>query len=519
MKKPLIVLVILALLASLSVGGFLFVKNKEDQKKQVESEKQADNILFKLNPDNITAITIENSEGRYTAEFSTDDGWMITEFPAERFPVNQTALQAVTTTFSYLTASNSYGEITDEKKQMYGLDGTPYKLTVTDNEPHVLYIGDESPTKDYYYAIVEGKQNIYAISAGDVGTLKLTENGIRATDMLFASDKDITGLKLEKDGNTVYDLELDDSAGLWKFTGKLSGLNVDQTAVSSLIKYMTKLEAASLLENRLEDLSKYGLDKPDSVLTVTSKDGSEEEIRFSKSSGNSDLTPVLLTNTNQAANFYTADIYFTDYTALDFLPATIEGANLYSINGFEFSAPGCEDSFKINFKDKTGECRGTSLAFDNAVLSSLFETFFNTFAYLPITEIDTEAHPDISDAVLTADYHYDDRDDRSVALVEAGDNKAYIFLNGDYTGLLTELKMLSGSSSVYATYKAMCEQAGLEPQTNSDSPAGTTDKAPAEDDGESSEDTTDSPDEVSEETTEEASEAAPLTVQENPLGQ
>ncbi|MBO4878394.1 MAG: DUF4340 domain-containing protein [Ruminococcus sp.] len=514
MKKPLILLLILTLLAALSTGAFLYVKHKDDQKTAQETEKQADNVLFSLDPESINTITIENSEGKYTAEYDSDNGWVLTECPGERFPVNQTALQAVTTTFSYLKASNSYGEITDEKKKTYGLDGDIYKLTLVDTEPHIIYIGAESPTKDYYYAMVEGKKNIYAITAGDTETMKLSENGIRATDLLFTKDKDITGVKLEKNGKAEFDLVFDESASTWKLTGKLSELTVDQTAVSAMIKYMTKLEAASLLENHLEDLSKYGLDDPESVLTITAKDGTKEVIKFSAAGSNNDLTPVLLTNTNQAANFFTSDIYFTEYTALDFLPSVIEGANLFSINAFEFDAMGYKDSFKVDFTNKTGECRGTSLALDNAVLSSLFETFYNTFTYLQITDIDIDASPDIKDAVITADYHYADKEDRSIALVEAGNNQAYIFLNGKYTGLLTELKMLSGANSVASTYKAMCDQAGLDPQ-KSDSPAVISDEDTTEEAAQK--ETEETTDEESEDATEVTN--TPLTVQDNPLAQ
>lgn len=511
MKKPIIALCTLTVIAGLSVGAFLYVKNKDDKKVQQETEKKNDNVLFSLNAENINKIVIENSEGKYTLE-PDNELWAVTECPGEKFPLNQTGIQALRTTFSILTADNSYGEITDEKKTMYGLDGSPYKLTVFDSEAHTMYIGSQSPTKDYYYVTVDGKANIYAVNSSDIGDLLLTENNMRATDMLFAKEKDIVGLKLEKNGETAYDLSLDTSTNKWSMNGKLSDITVDQTAVTSLLNYMTRIYAASLLENHLEDLGKYGFDDPEAVLTVRTKAGTEEKLLFGKPNPGSDLTPALLTNTSQAANFYTADIYFNDYTSLDFINNVVEGANLFSINGFEFTAPGCADSFTVNFTEKTGECRGTKLDFENASLHSLFESFFNTFSYIVISDIDVDAEPELKDAVITAKYSFNDRADKELALVEAGDNKAYIFIDGKYTGLLTELTMLSGNKSVSGTYKAMCDQAGLEPQGNISNTS-------EEEESEETSDEAETTEEAADEAAEDATEGAALTVEENPLAQ
>jgi len=515
MKKTIIALCSLTVLAALSVGAFLYVKNKDDKKVLEENTKKADNVLFSLNSDEINKIVIENSEGQYTLELD-DSEWTVTDCPGNKFPVNNSGIKGLCTTFSILTADNNYGEITDEKKTMYGLDGTPYKLTVYDAEAHTMYIGSQSPTKDYYYVTVDGKSNIYAVSSGHISSLLLTEDSMRATDMLFSKEKDIVGLCLEKNGETVYDLVFDEDSNLWSLNGKFSELQVDQTAVSALLNYMTKIYAASLLENHLEDLGKYGLDKPESVITVKTKEGTEEQVLFGKPNPGSEFTPALLTNTSQAANFYTADIYFNDYTVLDFIPNVIEGANLFSISGFEFTSPEYADSFTVNFTEKTGECRGTSLEFENATLHSLFESFYNTFSYIVISDIDVDAKPELKDAVITAKYHFDEREDRELALVEAGNNKAYIFLNGKYTGLLTDLTMLSGSKSVGVTYKAMCDQAGLETLANSSAASGEETEGSTETAETASEDAAGATTETG---AEEETSRGQSTVEESPLAQ
>lgn len=508
MKKPIIALAALTVAAAASIGAFLAVKNKDDKNKQQEADTNADKILFSLDAELINSVTLDGKEGVFSVEKQAGL-WQLTSAPADFFPVNQTNIQQLCTSFSYLTASNSYGEITDEKLTMYGLDD-PFTLTVTDSEPHVLHIGAESPTKDYYYATVDGKSNIYAITSGVAEEFMLTENKLRSTDLISYGDKDIVEIRLEKDGKSVYDLIYDNDERKWKLPDEYSALILDQTAVTSMINYLTRLNVYSLLENHLDDLSVYGFDKPDAEMVFKGSDGSEEKIIFGSKHTDPDTTPILMTNTNQAAYMYTGDIYFKDYTLLDFIANVVEGANMYSITGFDIKAPGCEDSFTINMKEGTGECRGTKLDFTNAVLSSLFDSFYNTFSYISVSKIDTEAKPVLKDPLLSAVYHYDGDQDATLDLVDAGGGRSYIFVDGKYIGLICDNTMLSGSKSVSAAYEAMCGQAGLEPSAGTDSDEA--DKSGAE-----TEDAEKTDDPASEETAESEDDSSEKTVEKNPL--
>ena len=198
MKKSVIALVALVVAAGGSTGAFLIVKNKNDKETQKQIEILDDNVLFSIDSESIKKITFNLPDGKYVAELGDDGTWTLTE--GGTFVLNQSKLQLITTYMANLTADKNYEEITDDKKKMYGLEN-PYTLTVSDGEKdYTVYIGDISPTKDYFYTMAEGKSNIYGISYDSAVSLLADKFSIVSPKITSFGDFGICGIKLEKDG-------------------------------------------------------------------------------------------------------------------------------------------------------------------------------------------------------------------------------------------------------------------------------------------------------------------------------
>ena len=184
MKKPIIALIILLIIAGGSVGALMAVKNKQNKEKQHKAADVADNKLFSFDPYSVTKIVFSKGDEVYTAE-KNDDLWKLDN---EEFKLDQTYYQLICSYLSDLTADTKYGEVTDDKLKMYGLDA-PDKIEVTEpSGTHTIYIGNESPTGEYYYVTVDGKNNVYAIDAERGSALKL--------DRLLLKDKMIVPYSL-----------------------------------------------------------------------------------------------------------------------------------------------------------------------------------------------------------------------------------------------------------------------------------------------------------------------------------
>ena len=130
MKKAIIALIVLILAAGGSVGAFLAVKNGKEKEKQQASKVLAENELFSFDPYSPTKIVFSKGDEVYEVE-KQNDKWTLT---SGEFAMDQDYCQLICTYFSDLTAETNYGEITDEKLEMYGLTD-PDTIEVTEPEP------------------------------------------------------------------------------------------------------------------------------------------------------------------------------------------------------------------------------------------------------------------------------------------------------------------------------------------------------------------------------------------------
>lgn len=460
MKKPIIALSVLAVLAGVSVGAFLIVKDKNDQNVKQEQEKIEDRVLFQM--DNISRLDIYIDDTVYTAELS-EDYWYLSNPVSEKFVLNQDKLKSMEGNIANLTAVESYGEANDEKKKTYGLDN-PFKVTAYDGEKvQTLYIGDVSPTGNYYYAMTDTKNNVYAIEYSSAVEILTDRIGLKNKSFISYSDTDVKEMILVKNGETVYDVSFNSENGLWNLPQKYSLLAVNHTVPSNLLTLITRLEAQQLLEDNLQDLSKYNFDNPIAEFTVKANDGSQETILFSDYGTDDNYTYALLKNTNQVALFYTADIKFINYSTEDFIMNTIEGASLYNISGFEFSCNDAEDSFLVNASEGKAECRGYDIDLSNAEIFGFFKTFYNSFSYMYISDIDVEKVPNLENPIFTATYYLNDGTDKTMQFVQSEkEGEAYVFIDGVYSGSLTSTEFIYGKDSSISKYRILCEHTGIE---------------------------------------------------------
>ncbi len=464
MKKGIIALVALAAAAGISMASFFAIKSKSEKETRQEEISAADKVLFELDEASLTKIRIDNSDGSYTAEY-TDNSWKMTDSSDDVFDLKQDVFSGICTFISNLTAHDSYGEANDENKQKYGLND-PYTITVfSGDESHTLYIGDISPTGDYYYAYTSEKNNIYAISASDGESLIFDRINLKNDSFVPYTDNDIVGMTLKKNGDVVYDLTFDTNAGLWQLPEEYSMLTVNQTKPSNMVTLITRLTAEIMYPESDDDMETFNFDEPAAEFIVTGADGTQRTILMSHfGSEAKTYTHTYMTDSKQVEVYYASDLKFIDYEVFDFITQSVENANMYSITNFEINCSGLSDKFTFDSASMKAECRGTEIDLNNAELKSYFETFYNTFSYLNITGIDIDAEPKLEEPVFTAKYTFKDGGSSVIDLVSTGnDNDCYIFIDGEYTGTITDLSFMSGTYSMLSAYENLCRQSDLTP--------------------------------------------------------
>lgn len=459
MKKVIIAMVALLVVAGGSFGAFLAVKNKSDNETKKQVSELADNVLFNFDSDSITEINFDCPDGQYKAVHENDE-WKLDN---GEFTVDQTYITTLLTLVSDFTAETNFGEADDSKKAMYGLENPSETITLTDGtENYKIYVGNITPTNDYYYIMVDGKDKVYTVDSIHGSVLKASRMMLKAKDLIPYDNNEIKQIVLKKDGKIIYDLTFDSENSQWSLSDEYSNLPFDQTAVTSMLTSLTRLEAQQMLEENLEDLSKYGFDKPSAEVTVKGLDGTEKSFLISgKQDENRTYTYLLQKDTNQVQTYYISDLNFTNYTPVHFMPDSFTVAGMYDVTGFEFTYGEIQDSFKMNMTDRTLEVNGKEIDIQKAETSTTFQNFYNSLSVLIFKDTDIESTPDNSEPLITVVYHINDGTDLKVDFVDAGDNQCYIFKNDVYTGGIIDMSRITGKNSVRSFYEAFCEYAGI----------------------------------------------------------
>ena len=456
MKKIIIAMVALLAAAGVSFGVLHNVRQKsqeETRQQQIEAENK---VLFSFDDESVSEVSISCDDGNFS--MICDDGnWKLKD--SNDFLVDQDYLKNLCLFCASMKASDDLGEANDSKKAEYGLD-SPDRITFTaGNDNYTVYVGNISPTSNYYYVMTEGRNNIYTVDSLSGSVLKISRMFLKSKDLIPYGDDDIYGITLKKDGKTIFDLKYDESSSTWSLPAKYSELPFDTTQVTMLITTLTRLEAQQMLEENLEDKSVYGLDKPYAEMTITGSDGTSRTLVFTtRRDKTNTYTYVLLKDIDQIELYFASDVDFMDYTPLNFLATDYWLADIYGITGFEFSFGEYENSFELDMTNRKLSVDGKSADIENSDNSLAFQNFFNALSMVTITELDMDAKPDCEEPVLTAVYHNSDGSDKTVQLVDAGDDKCYLFIDGEYTGAKISANELTGKNSVSSFYRMFMDK-------------------------------------------------------------
>lgn len=446
MKKTIIALIVLLIAAGVSVGAFLGVKkNKENDDKKQASER-ADLNLLQFDSESIKKIDFDCADGNYTVELN-DGLWSLTS--EDQFPLDQTYLQLLCTYSGQLTAETSFSS---DNPAEYGLD-KPDKITLSDGEnSYKIYVGNASPTGDYYYISIDGRDKIYAVKTTYGSVLKAEKMMLKSKDFIPYDSSQIAEITVIRSGKTVYDLSYDKDQDTWAMSEDFSNLTFDVTSVTTMVANLTRLSASfeNMLDENLTDLSKYGFDSPTAEAVFKGLDGSECRFLFNdKLDPKGNYTYVLEKNSGQVTMFSKFDVDFINYTPLDFLLTNMPIADITRVRSVEFTFDGAEkETYSMNVKENKANCCGKDIDLSDGSMNIAFRNFFNSFAVLKISAIDMEASPDLKDPILTAVFGLEDGSEKTYQLTDAGNGKYYAFINGEYIGALMDAERVKGINSI-----------------------------------------------------------------------
>ena len=457
MKKPIIILVAMLIAAAAAVGSFLAVKSKKDKEDKKQAEITADNQLFSFDQDSINRIDISFDGQSYTALYDGSE-WSL---ESGEFPLDQDYFINVCTYVSTLTAETSYPQENDIAK--YGLD-TPGRLVLSDGtNSYALNVGDQSPTGEYFYITVDGKDKIYAIDFMYGSVLKTQRAMMKSKALIPYEDREIAEIIVKRNGKTAYDLKYDPDSDVWSLPEAYSMLTFDQTAVSSLTASLTRLDmsVSDMLEEDLRDLSKYGFDKPVAEAVFKGIDGSEVKLLFNDTIDPDGVYTHVLMPDGQAAKFYTYDVAFIKKSPIDFILKSLTLSDINSATGLDYICGDADESYKIDLSGGKLERSGAAIELSDSDKTIAFRNFFNSISNVTVTDVNIDVTPKLTDPLLTAVFYDADGKPKKYQLTSAGNGQCYIFIDDEYTGMLMDEKKLSGKNSVAYFRETFLKSVGI----------------------------------------------------------
>lgn len=243
---------------------FYFVLHNSSKGDSQNTEKTSV-TAFETIADDISEAVFKSGENEYIFTKS-DDTWKYNG--DENFPLDQSAFEEIISKFEKIAADRVLEE--PDNISEYGLDNPTVTVSLKDKDEkeQTLQFGDtNSVTSSSYMTVNKDNEKVYMVSSAIVTSLQFNINDLAEKEK-FPSITDITGVTMERNGQTFSVLKDGSSSTGWTVTG-WDGTKKDagSSQVSEFTNPITSLSWSNFISQNTDDLSQYGLDNP-TIITI-----------------------------------------------------------------------------------------------------------------------------------------------------------------------------------------------------------------------------------------------------------
>ena len=255
---------LILVVVALGLGAYIFfVESKRDPGATETAKKDK---VFSTDSAKFDEIEVKAASGETTTLKKVNGLWEIVK--PEPLPSDSAEVGSLLNTLDTLEVQRVVVENPASASE-FGLD--PARIAVSfkvagEAAPKKLLIGNKTPTGGDLYARVEGQPRVFLISAFQEDSLNKTPFGLR----------DKTALKFERDAADSIAIDVPGSPAVaftkkgtdWRFS-KPWDAKADFGTVDGLVGRLFMAKMASIeAADGTADLKKYGLDKPQAVVTL-----------------------------------------------------------------------------------------------------------------------------------------------------------------------------------------------------------------------------------------------------------
>ena len=473
-KKIRIVLISMLVLLGLAGGGFALVDHQKKQEEQAVIDEANSLKLFNFDQNTVNRIDVTNSDGYFSMSLSGGE-WTLTDTDYHSsFPVNSFYLNSIATTMSELTALQKF-----EGKELaaYGLD-TPVTITChAAGMEYTLLVGKPSATQEYYYVSVPDSDTVYGIKYSTGEALHGGISFLHDPYVLHVRDADICSFKMERFGETAYDLYTDNN-GRWQIKAPVTDVSIDTVNVSTILTDMVQLNYESFVAITKDPqvLAQYGLDKPAYYLSIGT-DTETEVFEFPDYDPNDSVVYVYEPATGTLGTISASETAYLTGSWTQLLDNIVMRIPYADAASLDVTVDGKHFTMTMDHENARTKLDDIDITALDTETNKMFE-----YLYASVSEIalnDARENPELPEnPVPTCEFRYilTDGTERDLSLVPLDDVTYWAYIDGKCVGQTVRRNTLSGASGVLSFLEKMTD--ALEDQGITYAPAAAEETTP-----------------------------------------
>lgn len=279
-KKPALILVICALI----LAGVVYYLQKRSAKERSVTKDTTKPAFTSVQPDEITSVTISHPApgGAPAITIDKKDGaWQIVQ-PVETEADDPTVSGFVDELAEARVDQTESGA--PDRRKAYGLNPPQQSITfeLKSGAKHTIDVGNKDFSGTDVYTVIDGGQSVSLLPAVLSTDAAKSLDDMRDRAVLHIDTSDVSSFTLQNPSGELSAAR--DKQNNWKFT-KPAGIAADNDSVSQLLSGVANAKMAGVVDERADNLGRYGLAKPALTFTAVNGQGGKFTLEVGKKDG------------------------------------------------------------------------------------------------------------------------------------------------------------------------------------------------------------------------------------------
>jgi len=444
--KTAIIILLAVLVAAAGIFAAAYFFNEKNEKDAKAEEEKL--VMFDFDSESVDKIEINNEDGQFIAEFSSEGIWQLTN--TDDFVLNDTIVSSMATNMCSLKAVKI---LEDEDPSKYGFDN-PVKVTCyIGDEAHTIIMGDTNPTYENFYAMKENDSNIYLIEFMKGSILAADKNSLKQTYIFPYMTYEVDHFALwegnETDENIRFSMTKDEDNN-WHMEKPNPDADVIYTEVNEFLTDASKDEVSTFIQEGCDqsEYSKFGFDNPQYVFEISAGD-KMTKIIFGSPTENGEEIYGLFTETEQVVTFIPNQVALLGYNTLDLMDTDVFSTDISNVSTVTVTMNGKQTVLDMSMGENEYKVDDVNVSEISEDAKTAFVSFFNSFNNAYFESVEKAATPS-GEAEITVEYILTSNVVAKLEYIPDPDSDEYFVVkDGVYTGFTVSPVIIEAINSSY----------------------------------------------------------------------